>query len=109
MKTVSAAHEAGLRNYALRFEQPDRLDRARQTRHLDRDRLKDPTAATPAGQPCTASLGRSAVVVHDCREKVAVFRVPEHRLMTGILLTVCDPYALPGFHCPYDACLPISS
>ena len=65
-------------------------------------------AAKPA-RPSTAPLAASAGVVQDCRQWVAVFRLTKRRLMLGTLLTVCDPYALPGFYCSYDACLPISS
>jgi hypothetical protein len=105
---VSAAHAAELRNYALHFGRPGQLDRARQLCHLDRDRREDLAAAAP-GQASTAPLAASAGVVQECRQWVAIFWLTERRLMAGTLLTVCDPYALPGFYCPYDACLPISS
>jgi hypothetical protein len=98
---------ADLSNDAFRLGQTGRGDRVRQVCHLDQERPGQTAAAAVASPPLTASRVASVEVTPDCRQSVPIARVAKRRLMAGTLLTVCDPYALPGSHCPYDACLPI--
>ena len=54
-------------------------------------------------------LYEALVLTLHARQWAPVARLAERHIMTGTLLTVCDRYALPGSHCPFDATLPISS